>query len=140
MRRAAIVSALLLSLAIALLAGVRALANSDRVPETPLASGWPGVASFALLVAGSLILHRVPTQAALLVSLSGTTYVAANWGDKGLSFIVWCLLFLALVALIKRADEERKSILKRNAIHDRIDEELIDGSIRSNALGHVDGR
>ena len=65
-----------------------------------------------------------PTPAALLVSLSGTIYVVATWSDKPSSFVVWCLLFLALISLFKRAETERQSTVKRAAIHNRIDEEL----------------
>lgn len=128
MYRAAIASALLLDLAIPVLAGLRALTDSARVPETPLASGWLGVVSFALLVAGTLVLFRAPTPAGLLVSLSGLAFVVANWGGKGLSFVVWSLLFLALVTLIRRAETERHTAATRAAIHDRIDEEIVDES------------
>ena len=136
----AIVSALLLILAVVSLAGARALTDSNRIPETPLESGRLGVASFALLVAGTLTLCRKPIPAALLVSLSGMSYVVANWGDRPSSFVVWCLLFLGVISLIRRAETERQTSATREAIHHRIDEEIVDESVRGNKLGHVDGR
>jgi len=112
----------------AVLAAGTHLLDLDWVPEGPADGGWLGAASLGLLVGAALTIGRKPLMAGLLASLSGLAYVAANWNDDDLPMLVWTVAFGGLIYLAGRLDVERRAMSKRTAIHQRIDEEIVDTS------------
>ena len=100
----------------------------EWVPEGPADGGWLGAASLGLLAGAALTIGRKPLMAGLLASLSGLAYVAANWNDDDLPMLVWTVAFGGLIYLAGRLDVERRAMSKRTAIHQRIDEEIVETS------------
>ena len=112
----------------AVLAAGTHLLDLDWVPEGPADGGWLGAASFGLLASAAVAVSHKPLIAGLLASLSGLAYVVANWNDDDLPMLVWTVAFGGLIYLAGRLDVERRAMSKRTAIHQRIDEEIVETS------------
>ena len=104
------------------------LLDFDWVPEGPADGGWFGVASFGLLAGAAVAITRKPLIAGLLASLSGLAYVAVNWDDDDLPMLVWTVAYGGLIYLCGKLDSERRAATTRTAIHERIDEEIVESS------------
>jgi len=107
------------------------LLDIERIPESPADGGWPGVLSLGCLVASVVAIARRPLFAGLFASVSGLLYVVANWDDGDLPMIAWIVVFSSLIYLAYRSDTERRTAETRAAIHERIDEEIVDTSAAS---------
>ena len=110
----------------ALLAAGTHLFDLEWAPEGPADGGWLGVAAFGLLIGSAAAIARKPLIGGLLASLSGLAYVAANWNDNDLPMLVWTAAYGGLIYLAGKLDAERKAATKRIAIHQRIDEEIVE--------------
>jgi hypothetical protein len=110
----------------ALLATDTHLLDLDWVPEGPAEGGWLGAASFGLLAGAAVMIGRKPPIAGLLASLSAFAYAVATWNDNDFPMLVWTVAFGGLIYLAGRLDVERRNTAKRTAIHQRIDELLVE--------------
>jgi hypothetical protein len=120
-------AAAFVAVAAVLVAGTHLL-DLDWVPEGPADGGWLGAASLGLLAGAVVTIGRKPLMAGLLASLSGLAYVVANWNDDDFPMLVWTVAFGGLIYLAGRLDVERRAMSKRTAIHQRIDEEIVETS------------
>ena len=118
-------AAIVVAVAALLAIGTHGL-DLDWLPEGPADGGWLGAVSVGLLLGAAVTLVRKSLIAGLLASLSGLAYVAANWDDDDLSMLLWTVAYGGLIYLAGRLESERRTAAKRAAIHQRIDEEIVE--------------
>jgi len=128
MRTAAIAFAAISAMIVGLMAIGTHVFDIERIPESPVGGGWPGVLTLGLLVVSALMMAWRPPLGGLVVSLTVMANIAANWGDDRASMLFWMAVLGGLICLGFRMEKERLAAAKRAAIHERIDEELIDPS------------